>query len=99
MSMSTGFCSGNIGAKIASTNTITIQEIANQNRRPSLRLRATCCSTSSGSESSSVAMANPGIEDRIEHVDDEVHDHEAGGNQQHHTLEDDEIAGIDRADQ
>ena len=46
--------------------------------------------TPSSIVSSSVAMTNPGIEHGVEHVDDEVHDHEAGGDQQHHALQDDE---------
>ena len=44
-------------------------------------------------------MADPGIEDGVEQIDDEVHDDEAGANQQHHALQDDEVAREDRADQ
>src|SRR5277367_1247675 len=96
MSMSVGLGSGNTGAKIATATTNSIQPIAIQNNNPSLRLRLTGpTTTSSMAVSSSVAMTNPGIEDGIEHVDDEIHQHVAAGDAQHDTLQDDKVAGID----
>ena len=44
-------------------------------------------------------MADPRIEHGVEHVDDEVDDHEAGGHEQHDALQDHEVAGVDGADQ
>src|ERR1043166_4487904 len=100
MSMSVGLGSGSMGARIATANIKIIQPIAIQNSSPNRRPRfAGCAATPSSMVSSSVAMTNPGIEDGVEQIDDEVHDHEAGGNDQHHPLQDDEIAGIDRANQ
>src|SRR6185312_9023936 len=100
MSMSVGLGSGSTGAKIATTNMKIIQPIASQNSVPSrLPLRAGWLTASSATSSSSVAMANPGVENGVEQVDDEVHDDEAGANQQHHPLQDDEVAREDRADQ
>src|SRR5215831_70459 len=100
MSMSIGLGSGSTGARIATARTSAIQPIAAQNSGPSDRLRrAGAAATSSLMASSSVAMAYPGIEDGIEHVDDEIHHHKTRGHQQHHALQDDEVAGIDRADQ
>src|SRR5882672_10949296 len=100
MSISVGLGSGRKSAKIATANTSTIQPIAAQNSGPSLRPRFSGRAwSSSSSVSSSVAMANPGVEDGIEQIDDEVHDDETGGDQKHHALQDDEVAGADRADQ
>src|ERR1700722_19269371 len=100
MSMSVGLGSGNTGAKIATAKTNSIQPTAIQNNSPSLRFRRTGpATTSSMTVSSSVAMTNPGIEDGIEHVDDEIHQHVAGSHAQHDTLQDDEVAGIDRTQQ
>src|SRR6202051_3861574 len=99
MSMSVGLGSGNTLANAAAAKTKIIQTIAAQNSGPSRRLRATGpATTSSSMVSSSVAMTDPGIENGIEHVDNEVHQHEAAGDEQHHALQDDEVAGIDRAD-
>src|SRR6516225_2383902 len=100
ISMSVGLGSGNMSAKTAAANTNTTQPIAAQNNGPSRRPRcAGCAWTSSPRVSSSVAMANPGVEHCVERVDDEVHDDEACGDQQHHALQDDEVARADRADQ
>src|SRR6476646_10322627 len=100
MSMSVGLGSGSTGARIATANIEIIQPIAIQNSSPNRRRRfAGCAVTPSSMVSSSVAMTNPGIEDGVEQIDDEVHDHEAGGNQQHHPLQDDEIARVDGTDQ
>src|SRR3978361_1583509 len=96
MSMSVGLGNGSTLAKIATANIRVIQPSENQNNRPSRRpRRAGSAETSSSIVSSSVAMTDPGIEDGIEQVDNEVHDHEARGHQQHHALQDDEVAGID----
>src|SRR5258705_4824599 len=100
MSISVGLGSGRKSAKIATANTSTTQPIAAQNSGPSLRPRFGGCTWSpSSSVSSSVAMTNPGVEDGVEQIDDEVHDDEAGSDQKHHALEDYEVAGADRADQ
>src|SRR5512144_3209681 len=100
MSMSVGLGSGRTVAKIATANMKIIQPIASQNSVPSRRpLRAGWVTASSAISSSSVAMANPGIENGVEQVDDEVHDDEAGTDQQHHSLQDDQVARQDRADQ
>src|ERR1700692_2691979 len=99
MSMSVGLGSGNTLANDPAAKTKITQPIAAQNSGPSRRLRATGpATTSSSMVSSSVAMTDPGIENGIEHVDNEVHQHEAAGDEQHHALQDDEVAGIDRAD-
>src|SRR5262245_38410123 len=100
MSMAVGSGSGRTVAKIASAKTKIIQTIAAQNSMPSrLPLRAGRETASPARSSSSVAMADPGVENGVEQVDDEVHDDEARGNQQHHALQDDEVAREDRADQ
>src|SRR5882672_1290641 len=100
MSISVGLGSGRKSAKIATANTSTIHPMAAQNSGPSLRPRFTgWARISSSSASSSVAMADPGVEDGVEQIDDEVHDHEARGDQKHHALQNDEIARRNRADQ
>src|SRR5882757_11107002 len=100
MSISVGLGSGRKSAKIATANTSTTQPIAAQNSGPSRRPRfAGCAWIPSSSVSSSVAMADPGVENGVEQIDDEVHDDEACGDQQHYALQDDEIARADRADQ
>src|SRR6266702_6276608 len=100
MSMSVGLGSGSTSADIATANAKIIQPIAIQNSRPSRRpRRAGACPTPSSMLSSSVAMTDPRIESGVEHIDDEVDQHEARTDQQHHALQDDEIAGVDRADQ
>src|SRR4051794_7693581 len=100
MSMSVGLGSGRMSASTATANTSTIQPIAIQNSTPSPRgRRAGAAARSSCMTSSSVAMTNPRIENGIQQVDDEVHHHETHGDQQHRPLQDDQIAGVDRADQ
>src|SRR6187200_824218 len=100
ISMSVGLGSGSRSANAEAATTATIQTIAAQNSGPSRRVRLTGLTTTSPSiPSSSVAMTNPGIEDGVEQVDDKVHDHEARGDQQHHALQDDQVAREDRADQ
>src|ERR1700733_8094301 len=100
MSMSVGLGNGNRPASAEAAKTKTIQTIAVQNSGPSRRVRLIGPTATAWSmPSSSVAMTNPGIEHGIQQVDDEIDQHEAGGDQQHHTLQNDQIAGIDRADQ
>src|SRR6476469_2787151 len=99
MSMSVGLGNGSTPTSPAAANTRMIQPIAAQNSGPSRRLRlAGLTATSSSRLSSSVAMTDPVVEDGIEHVDNEVHDHKACGDQEHHALQDDQVSGIDRAD-
>src|SRR4029079_5012127 len=91
---------GSSVAKIATAKTKIIQTIAAQNRMPSRLPFGTGADTaSSARSSSSVAMTDPGVEHGIEQVDDEIHNDEARSHQQHPPLQDDEIAGEDRADQ
>src|SRR3954470_15204381 len=99
MSMSSGPCVNHRSAKIAAMTISAIQPAASQNRLPRRRLRLTGLTAMVSMPRSSVAMADPRIEHGVEHVDDEIHEHEAGGDEQHHALQDDEIAGIERADQ
>src|SRR5438045_1518011 len=100
MSMSVGLGIGNTAAKAATVKTKIIQTIASQNSVPSRRVsRPGATATSSPIVSSSVAMANPGIEHGVEHVDDEIHQHKTRGDQQHHTLQNDEVAVVDRPNQ
>src|SRR3954453_17975761 len=98
MSMSKGPCDSRTPAKIDTIATVTIQPTASQNKTPARRLRRTGLATVSISNSS-VALADPRIEHGIEQVDDEIHDHEACGHEQHHALQDDEIPVIERAHQ
>src|SRR5476649_2807939 len=85
--MSVGLCSGSRSAKIAAAPISTIHAAAQMNRTPKRRFPL------------SAAMADPRVEYGVEHVDDEVHDHEAHGHEKHDALQDDEVAGVDRADQ
>src|SRR6478672_8141643 len=99
MSMSVGLGNGNRLTSAAAAKMKIIQAIAAQNSGPSRRVRLIgLTATSSPMLSSSVAMTGPGIEDGVEHVDDEVHHHKACGDQQHHALQDDQVARVDRAD-
>src|SRR5882672_3937379 len=99
MSMSVGLGNGSTSANIATANTEIMQPIAIQNSSPSRRpRRAGACATPSSMPSSSVAMTDPWIEDGVEHVDEEVHQHESCADQQHHALQDDEVARTDRTD-
>src|SRR3954469_12504003 len=98
MSMSVGLGNGRRSGKIATANTKIPQPIAIQNNRPSRRLRcAGAAATPSSRLSSSVAMADPRIEHGVEHIDDEVHQYDPRAHQQHHALEDDEVARGDGA--
>src|SRR5262249_35924229 len=96
MSMSVGLGSGNRSARMAAAKMTMIQAIAAQNSSPSRRdrFRVGAATILSRMPSSSVAMADPRVENGVQHVDDD----EADGDQQHGALQDDEIAGVDRAD-
>src|SRR5476651_2843307 len=85
--MSVGLCSGSRSAKIAAAPISTIHAAAHTNSTPRRRFLL------------SAAMTDPRIEHGVEHIDDEVHDHEAHGHEQHDALQDDEVAGVDCADQ
>src|ERR1700682_1628218 len=99
MSMSVGLGSGSRSASPAAAKTKIIQTMAAQNSGPNRRVRLTgLTATSVPMLSSSVAMSDPGIEDGVEQVDNEVHQYEAAGDEQHHPLQDDEVAGVDCAD-
>src|SRR5258708_21212394 len=98
--MAVGLGNGNRLASPAGEKTKIIQPIAAQNSGPSRRVRLIgLTATSSSMLSSSVAMTDPGVEGGVEHVDNKVHQHVAKGYQQHHALQDDEVAGRDGADQ
>src|SRR3979411_1107736 len=91
---------GNRPASAAAAKTKIIQAIAAQNSGPNRRGRGTgLAAISSSMLSSSVAMTDPRIEDGVEHVHNEVHQHVATGNEQYHTLQDNEVAGKDGAQQ
>src|ERR1044072_2235257 len=78
----------------------TIQATAKMNSAPMGRWRRTGSALATSSRSSSsTAMADPRIEHGVEQVDDEVHQYEARGHEQHDALQDDEVAGVDGADQ
>src|SRR5258708_18826091 len=100
MSMSVGLGSGSRPTNAATAKIKIIQPIAAQNSIPSRRVLPTgATATSSPMSSSSVAMSDPGIEDGVQHVDDKIHQHEAAGDEQHHALQNDEVPGVDGADQ
>src|SRR5271169_5870799 len=85
MSMSVGLGNGKRFASTATAKTKINQTIAAQKSGPSRRVRLSGPeATSSSRTSSSVAMAQPGIEDGVEHIDDKVHQHVAKGHDQHH---------------
>src|SRR5438477_12727639 len=99
MSMSVGLSIGSTLANTAPANTTQIQTTAHQNRVLRRRPRRTGVSTGVSMLMSSAAMTNPRIEHGVEHVDDKIHDDETGGHEQHDALQDDQVAGVDRADQ
>src|SRR2546423_11414420 len=74
MSMSVGLGSGSRSANAAAARMKMVHAIAAQNSGPNRGARLTgVTATSSLMLSSSVAMTDPGIEHRIEHVDNEIH--------------------------
>src|SRR6185437_732513 len=100
ISMSVGLGSGSTPASAAAASTSRVQPAAIQNSVPSRRVRLTGLTTMASSiSSSSVAMADPGIENGVEQIDHEIHQHVAASHEQHHALQDDEVAGVDRAQQ
>src|ERR1044072_4059076 len=90
MSMSVGLWIGRTSAERAGSAITTLQATTGETAAVSPTSSRICSST---------AMADPGIKHGVEHVDDEVHDHEARGHEQHHALQDDEVTGVDGADQ
>src|SRR5215213_10456846 len=100
MSMSVGLGSGNAPAKAARRRMNMVQTAAAQNSGPNRRARLTgVIATSSLMLSSSVAMTYPWVKHRVEHVDNEVHQHETTGDEQHHPLENNEVPGVDCPDE
>src|SRR5450432_3194504 len=99
MSISVGLEIGSAPASAAASPISTIQPTAARNSAPTRRRLRTGETSAVSPSISSTAMTDPRIEHGIEHVDDEVHDHEAGRDEQHDALQDDEVAGIDRAHQ
>ena len=98
--MSKGLGNGSRSANAASANTKVIQPIAIQNNSPSRRVRLTGLTAAASSTlSSSVAMTNPGIEGGVEQIDNEIDHHIAKGDDQHHALQDDQVAGEDGVEQ
>src|SRR5882757_3626821 len=99
MSMSSGLWVSTMPARIEASTTNVIQLAASQNRLPSRRVRLTGLTIAVSMPISSTAIADPGIEYGIEHIDDEVHQYETAGDEQHHTLQDNQVARVKRADQ
>src|SRR5260370_30330221 len=99
MSMSVGLWIGSTPASAAASPISTIQATAARNNPPTRRRLRTGETSVVSPSISSTAMADPRIEHGVEHVDDEVHYHEARRDEQHNALQDDEVAGVDRADQ
>src|SRR5258708_9822239 len=99
MSMAVGLAIGRKSASAAASTIRAIHPTATSSSAPGLRPRRTGETAAVSTPISSTAMADPGIEDGVKHVDDEVHDNEAHGDEQHDALQDDEVAGIERADQ
>src|SRR6266403_4050220 len=100
MSMSVGLGNGNTPTSPAAANMRIIHAIAAQNSGPSRSVRLIGLTATSGSIlSSSVAMTDPGVEDGVEHVDNKIHQHVATSDEQHHALQDDQVAGKDGAEQ
>src|SRR6185437_13324842 len=86
-SASVGLWIGSTSAKMASSRTNTIQPAASTKPTP-IRRRRTGATTGSGSAISSASMPDPRIEQRVQHVDDEIDDDEAGRDEQHDALQD-----------
>src|SRR3954451_7586790 len=99
MSMSSGPCGSSTAAKVETITTKPIQPSASQNRFPVRRVRLTGLTIAVSMPMSSTAMANPRIEHGVTQIDNEIHQHEAAGDEQHHALQDDQVAGVERADQ
>src|SRR5262249_52409007 len=90
MSISVGLGMGRKFASTAAVSTSAIQAAAAQNVRFTRERRRGAVAGSA--MASSAAMADPGVEHRIKHVDREIEQHEADGDEQHHSLQNDEIA-------
>src|ERR1700674_5048114 len=99
ISISVGLEIGRKFANVAARTTTAIQAAAAQNKLVRRRRGATAASSSASSVASNAAMADPRVEHGIEHVDREIQQHEAHGDEQHDPLQDDEVARIDGADQ
>src|SRR5262245_32241663 len=101
MSMSFGVGSGSTFASAAAKTTIPIQPAANQKSTPKLGWRQVELSAGAvtAMPASLVRMADPGIEHRVEHVDEKIDQHESGGHEQYDALQDHEVARIDGTEQ
>ena len=97
MSMSVGLGSGSRSASAAASTINPIQPSANQNSQPNLARPAHSSAAASAAPIAALLMrmAHPGVEHGIEHVDQEVDDHEARRHEQHDALQDHEIARVD----
>src|SRR5579883_1769484 len=93
-----GSASGSRLARIAMRMMKAIQPTASQKTGPMPRRRLGASATPPISLASSAAMANPGVEHGIEHVDHEIDEHEGDRDKEHRALQDDEVAGVDRFD-
>src|ERR1700674_3169089 len=98
MSMSVGLCSGSRSASTAAASVMVSQASASHMMMPRRR-RRTGAAMAISRLPSSATMTDPRIEHRVEDVDGEIDQHEPGGDEQHHPLQDDEVARIDGADQ
>src|SRR5689334_22474911 len=102
MSMSVGLGSGSTSASVAASTIKKIQPSASQNSQPNLARPAHTSAVASAARNSAallVRMADPGVEHGVEHVDQEIDDHESGRHEQHDALQDHEIPGVDGAQQ
>src|SRR5687767_14799490 len=83
-SPSSGFWTPTYGASIASAITSTIQASASATPNSTrLCLRGSAIATGSAID----AMTHPWVEQGIGHVDTDIDQHEAGGDDQHHALD------------
>src|SRR5262245_34147313 len=103
MSMSVGLGSGRRSAAPAAMTIKPIQASASQNSQPTAGTPAHASATRArsvlGAAISLRRMTDPGIEDGVEHVDQEIDDHEARSHEQHDALQDHKIARVDRGEQ
>src|SRR5947208_17073980 len=101
ISISVGLGIGSRSATAAATTTRPIQLTASQKSKPRLGRRRTWLSAIApiSMSTSLVGMTDPGIEHGVEHVDEEIDDHEPGGHEQDDALQDHEVARIDGPDE
>src|SRR5438034_10058380 len=94
MSMSVALGIGRTSAAMASARIAPIQPIASQKMTPSCphRRRRVVLATAVSVLTSSATMTDPRVKHGLEQVDEEVHHHEADGDEQQGALQDDDTA-------